>query len=127
MALVIGAIFISLSVFAYCIVLLAFRNPQQPSWASDNWIGNCHSIIILSLGLGGVLTWCSIIFRSLGNTISSMHIIVTACILVATFIGVKAMRIGKKLAEYERQTGPRPTANRSQTVGLTPSSSKIPA
>jgi len=108
MRLVIGAIGLSLAILTFCIVLLGARDPRSPKWASDFWIGNVHSIVILVLGCGGVLSIISALPMLLDGSIGTLHITLAALILVAGAVGVKALKIDKKLEDYKT----RPLFNR---------------
>jgi hypothetical protein len=107
MKLVIGSISLSLAVFTYCFVLLGARNPKQPKWASEMLVANVHCILIIGLGLAGILTFASALYTFAVDGIDVLPILISAAILAVTFFGVKAMKITKKLAEFENpQTAP---------------------
>lgn len=131
MQLILGTLCISLAAFTFCIVLIGFRNPRQPFWASDSWVGNFHSIVILTLGLIGILTMGSVLFTVEGDGISNTHIIISALILVATAIGVKAMRIKKRLTKFETEMASKPKlvypAQSTADSGVHPKRPKIAA
>ena len=131
MQIIIGTLCISLAVFTFCIVLIGFRNPRQPFWASDSWVGNCHSIVILALGLIGILTLGLTLFKHQTDAINNMDILISALIVLATAFGVKAMHIKKRLAEFERLISIKPKlvhpAPSEAKNGTPPSTRKIAA
>ena len=84
--------------------MLGARNPRKPAWASELWVGNCHSIIILMLGVGGIFALGSGIFEfAATGTGDLVSILLSAAILAVTIIGVKALKINKKIAAFESQ------------------------
>ncbi|RJQ71948.1 MAG: hypothetical protein C4519_19170 [Desulfobacteraceae bacterium] len=99
---VIGSVFISLSVFWFCITLLGGRNPKKPKWASDGWI-DFHCPFLLGFALVGISLW---IKGLAANGINQLDIVGTVLIFAVTVFGVRAMKIGKRIAEYEEQSAP---------------------
>ncbi|MDA8139499.1 MAG: hypothetical protein M0036_12685 [Desulfobacteraceae bacterium] len=103
MALILGSVLITLSVLLFCVVMLAFRNPQQPFWASDAWVGNFHSILIIAFGLAGILTIGFTLMNPATDSFNKMDITIAAAILAGMVIGVKMMGIKKRLAQFQKQ------------------------
>jgi anaerobic C4-dicarboxylate transporter len=102
MQFIVGSACISLSILTFCIVLLGARNPRKPMWASELWVGNCHSIIILMLGVGGIFALASGIFEfAATGTGDLVSILISATILAATILGIKVMKIKQKIAAFE--------------------------
>lgn len=103
MKLIIGTIMISLAVFMFCFVLLSVRNPRQHWWTSDNWVANFHAIVIVSLAVAGFLTLCSALL-TFADSIDLVSVPISAVILAATVIGVRALKIRERLAEFEMRS-----------------------
>ncbi len=102
MQLIIGSAFVSFSIFIFCIVLLGVRNPRQPAWASPQLVGNFHSIVILMFGVIGLFALASAIYKYVtAGTGDPMPILISVAILAVTILGVKAMKIKKKIAVFE--------------------------
>ena len=101
MQIIIGTLCISLSVFLGCIVLLGARDPRKPWWASEAWVANCHTIIIITLGLGGLMTVASALITWQAAGTSMGHVLISAALLAATVAGVKFMHIKERLARLE--------------------------
>ena len=102
MKIIIGTLCISLSVIAYCIVLLGVRDPRKPWWAADMWVGNFHILVIMGLGLGGLTTIGSAFVEWKNGGAGIWHLLVSIALLAATVVGVKVMRIKNRLARLER-------------------------
>jgi hypothetical protein len=103
MVLIIGSLLISLAVLLFCVVLLAFRNPNPPFWASDMWVGNLHSIFMITLGLGGLMAIGSTLFNAEAGSYTTVELTISVVILAAMVIIVKLMRIKKRLAAFQGQ------------------------
>lgn len=103
MELILGTSLISSAVIVFCIVLIGFSQPRQPFWATDGWIGNVHSIVVVLLGFGGISTLFSAFFTFKAGGINGLHLVIAALILAATVIAVKGMKIRKRLDEFKRQ------------------------
>ena len=107
MQFIIGSVCISLSMLIFCIVLLGARNPRQPRWASRQWVANFHSVVILMLGVIGIFALVSAIFNYISAGPSDlMPILISAAILVVAILCIKALKINKKLAEFEAGSTP---------------------
>jgi hypothetical protein len=102
MKIIIGTLCISLSVIAYCVVLLGVRDPRKPWWAADIWVGNFHILVIMGLGLGGFTTIGSALVSWKDGGAGIWHALVATALLAAMVVGVKFMRIKKRLARLER-------------------------
>jgi hypothetical protein len=101
MQFIIGSVCIALSILIFCIVLLAARNPRKPGWASDAWVGFCHSIVILMLAELGCFAIFSAAYRAFkAGRVDLVPVLIAAAILLAALIGVKAMRIKKRIAAF---------------------------
>jgi hypothetical protein len=87
----------------FCVVLLAFRNPNPPFWASDMWVGNLHSILMITFGLGGLLAMGQTLFNAEAGSYTTVDLTISGVILAAMVIIVKLMRIKKRLAAFEAQ------------------------
>ncbi len=104
MRLILGASLISSGVFTLCIVMLAARNPRKPAWASERWVANCHSIIILMFLSFGLFCMLPDLFKLATDGMTDpLSILASAGILLATIVGVKALKLKKRLAVYEAQ------------------------
>ncbi len=101
MHIIVGSAAISLAVLFFCIVLLAARNPRKPAWASAAWVGNCHSIVILLLGVGGIFSLGSGLVKFTQNGVDLLSIVIALVILAATVLVIKSMKVRKKVAEFE--------------------------
>lgn len=101
MQLIAGSAGISLAVLAFCIVMLGARNPRNPAWASPAWVGNCHSIIILMLGVGGIFSISAGIIKLTNHGIDLLSILISIAIFALTFLIVKAMKLKEKIARFE--------------------------
>jgi small-conductance mechanosensitive channel len=101
MNIIIGTLCISLSVFAYCIVLLGVRDPRKPWWAADMLVGNCYILIIMGLGLGGLLAIGATVVTWKTAGAGIWHVLIAAALMAATVAGVKSMRIKERLARLE--------------------------
>ena len=102
MHFIIGSVCISLSILIFSIVLLGARNPRQPGWASAQWVANCHSVVILMLGVIGLFALTSAIYSyATTGAGDPMSILISAAILAGAILGIKAMKIKKRLAEFE--------------------------
>ncbi len=102
MQFIIGSVCISISILIFSIVLLGARNPHQPRWASPMWVGNFHSIVILMFGVIGLFALASAFYNY--ATVGAgdlMSLLISAAILAVAIIGIKAMKIKKKLTEFE--------------------------
>lgn len=101
MKFVLGALCLSLAVFQYSFTLLGARNPRRPWWASDTWVSCFHCVSIISLGLAGVLAIGLGILSVESGGPTLVYAAIAAGVLVATGIGVKALNVQRRLAEYE--------------------------
>lgn len=88
-----------------CIVMLAARSPRRPFWASEQWVGNCHSIAILMLFVFGLFIMWSDLYRLVSDGVGDrLPILISVGILLATAVGVKAMKMKKRLAALEAES-----------------------
>lgn len=130
MKLIIGTIMISLAVFMFCFVLLSVRNPRQHWWTSDNWVANFHAIVIVSLAVAGFATLCSALL-TFADSIDLQSVLISAVTFAATVIGVKALKINEKIAEFDKRSAYMPpeivSANNPKEEGHISNTSKIAA
>jgi len=102
MQLIMGSVFISLSIVIFSIVLLGARNPRQPRWASPMLVGNIYSIVILMLAVIGLFVLISAGYKyATAGTGDLLSVLISAAILAAAILGIKAMKIKKKIAGFE--------------------------
>lgn len=105
MKLILGAMLIASGVFFLCIVMLAARNPRRPFWATDQWVGYCHSVVILELFAFGLFTMAPDLYRlATEGAVDRFGLLVSAGILIATVVGVKALKMKPRLAALDAET-----------------------
>jgi O-antigen ligase len=124
MRIMMGALLISLAAIFCCLVLLFTRNPRRSKWGSDALIGNFYCPLLVSFGVMGIALFISGVCNSADYGITHQDFLIAAAILGLTAIGLKALKIKKRLADYETQAPGRRPKGEAQGVHL-PTSARV--
>ncbi len=117
MKFILGSLLISSGIFILCIVMLAARSPRRPFWASEQWVGNCHSIVILMLFVLGFFIMWSDLYQLVSDGVGDLlPILISVGILLATAVGVKAMKMKKRIAAFEAEAAGLASARQASDV-----------
>jgi hypothetical protein len=103
MKLLIGTAGICLAVLYFCLVLLQANKEIKSWWMSDVMVANVHCILIISFLTTGVLTLIMALPLLARGLVGKMEVLSSILIALATIIGVKAMRISKRMKEQSQQ------------------------
>jgi len=101
MMLVYGAAGVALSVLLFGVVLIMCRNPRPSAWTTDFLVGNIYTPAIVAMMAVSVAFFIKF-FISLGTEPFSVTQLAMAIGIVAVgIVGLKMLRIKKRLSEYE--------------------------
>ncbi len=104
MQLLIGTAGICLAVLYFCFLLLFSLKEKKPWWMSDALVANVHCILIISFLAVGVLTLIVGFGKLDQGLIGKREWLGSILIVSATIIGVKFMRISKRMKEHRGQS-----------------------
>lgn len=99
-----GASIIWLGVVGCAVCYLGARNPRQPKWAKEFFMAN----IIIPAIVGGLVVGPMLFIEYFilnFNDLKIFDLLVAGLIVASSYAVVKLMRIGKRVAEYEKQGG----------------------
>jgi len=98
-----GVLFLCLAVVGFVVVLLGARNPRNPSWAGDFWMGSVYTPGIIALAVFGLATLIQVGFDASPEPLRLAEVWPSAAVLVATAALVKALRPRRTLAAWAAQ------------------------
>lgn len=104
MLLVYGTAGIVLAVLIYSVTLIGSRNPRTPLWAHDLIVGNVYAPLIVVLIATGIGFFIKFILTYNRESVDAMSLLTSAGLVVACLVLLRSLRIGQRLADYERQT-----------------------
>jgi hypothetical protein len=101
MMMVYGAAGVALSILFFGVVLIMCRNPWPSVWTNDFLVGNIYTPAIVAMMAVSVAFFIKF-FISLGTEPFSVAQLAMAIGIVAVgIVGLKMLRIKKRLSEYE--------------------------
>jgi hypothetical protein len=103
MYLLYSSLFIALAALLFGITLIGARNPSPPRWANDFLVANVYIPAITGLGLFGAFGIIKFIVDLHSEKVDIMDLLGAAVVLIAAVVGLKLLRIKKRLAAYEAQ------------------------
>ena len=103
MRFLIGTTGICLAVLYFCFVLLVSRKEKQPWWMNDTMVANVHCVLIISFLMIGLLTLITALPTLARGLVGKTEVLSAILIAAATIVGVKIMRIPKRMKEHRER------------------------
>jgi len=94
------------SAILFCVSLLGSRNPHEPRWASDFWVGSVYIPGLMGFFFMGVSFFVKMAADMDQANIGTTESIVSAAVIAVTVVIIKAMKVKKTLAAYGRESSP---------------------
>ncbi len=106
MGLTLGVICLCGSVLAFCLLLLACRNPRPSRWSDDFLVANVLSPLLIGLAVFGLADLVRVGFRAEPADWEAARLLPAAAAVVLTAIALKALRVRRTLASYAARSAP---------------------
>jgi len=110
MKLFLGVLAIMVAVNLFCILLIGARNPKPARWKSEELIANLYLPVIMFIGIVGLASVVQVLMVMGETGVSGREIGAAVFVIVIGILMVKTMKIGRRLAAFDKQSvaGPAP-------------------
>jgi hypothetical protein len=103
MKLMMAVVSLALASLVFSMALIGGRDPRRPRWASDGMLANVYVPIVICFGLLGVSSFISMLWNLGTQRPALWEIVLSAGIALAAVLGIKALKIGRRLERFKQQ------------------------
>jgi hypothetical protein len=100
MKLLLVTLLLSLTVVAFCVSLVWARNPMKPRWYKDFLFENVLALAVIMLFVTGTGAFVQFAADSGRSVPDLTEIVLSALLVLASIVSIKALRVRKRLAAY---------------------------